>query len=227
MTSPQPPYGQPQQPGPPPGYPAQPGYPQQPVPPQPGYPPQSGYPPQGFQQQPGYPQQGYPQQPYGAPQGGPKPLLAYIAGAVSAVAAIISLIMGIGFIDNAIGTMGGIERETNAGLTDGLFWATSALGVLAGVGMAACAVLFFLRLPIAWLIAVITGGFGVLTVGLRIATAQVSAANEGVSYSAASGSHLTVCVLAIIVAVFGLLPPVRAALKGKTAAPTAPVQFYQ
>ncbi|QUH05136.1 hypothetical protein HUO13_34070 [Saccharopolyspora erythraea] len=103
MTTPQPPYGQPQQPGP--------GYPPQAPPP--GPPPQA---PPGYQQQPpaGYPQQpppgqpGYLQQPYGAPQqygqppqfgapppGKPSPGLVLATAIVDIAVAIYALVMGV------------------------------------------------------------------------------------------------------------------------------------
>lgn len=216
MTPPQPPYGQPQQPGyPQQGYPQQQAYPQQPAHPQ----PQAGY-PQGYPQQP-YPQQGYPQQ----PQRGGSPKAAFVAGAVSAVAALISLIFAFGYIDNAIGMMGGITGETNAGINDALYWVTSVVGFLTALGIAVSALLFFLRHSLAPLAGMISGGLGVIMMGFRVATALHAEANRGSTTGAADVEYVTVLVLALIVLVIALLPPVKAALKPKAAKPANAVGF--
>ncbi|WP_207918552.1 hypothetical protein [Saccharopolyspora karakumensis] len=87
MTPPQPPYGQPQQPGyPQQGYPQQQAYPQQPAHPQ----PQVGY-PQGYPQQP-HPQQGHPQQPQSANAGR---IIGIIAAAIAIIAGIYIFFDGI------------------------------------------------------------------------------------------------------------------------------------
>ena len=215
MTPPQPPYGQPQQPGQQPGYPPPQGYPQQQAyPQQPGHPqPQAGY-PQGYPQQQ-FPQQGYPQQ----PQSGSSPKAAYVAGAVSAVAALISLIFAIGYIDNAIGTMGGITGETNAGINDALYWVTSVVGLLTALGIAASAAFFFLRHSLAPLAGMISGGLGVIMMGFRVATALHAEANRGSTTGAADVEYVTVLVLALIVLAIALLPPVKGALKPKAVSP--------
>lgn len=88
MTPPQPPYGQPQQPGSAQqGYPQQQAYPQQPAHPQ----PQVGY-PQGYPQQPYPPQQGYPQQPQSANAGR---IIGIIAAAIAIIAGIYTFFDGI------------------------------------------------------------------------------------------------------------------------------------
>ncbi|MEV4729004.1 hypothetical protein [Saccharopolyspora sp. NPDC049426] len=207
MTPPQPPYGQPQQSGQQPGYYQQ-GYPQQ----QPGYPQQPAY---------SQPQAGFPQQPHtppGYPQiVEPRPKAAYAAAAVSAVAALISLIFAIGYIDDAIGMMGGITGETNAGVGDALFWVTSATGLLTALGIAATAVLLFLRQPFAPLLGMVSGGLGVIMMGFRVATAFHADANRGSSIEAADVEYITVLALAIVVLVVTALPPVKAALNPKPA----------
>lgn len=140
-----------------------------------------------------------------------------MAGAISAVAALISLIFAIGYIDNAIGMMGGITGETNAGVNDALYWVTSVVGFLTALGIASSAVLFFLRHPLAPLAGMISGGLGVIMMGFRVATALHAEANRGSSTGAADVEYVTVLVLALIVLVIALLPPVKAALKPKAA----------
>ncbi|WP_461153625.1 hypothetical protein [Saccharopolyspora tripterygii] len=120
MTPPQPPYGQPQQPGQQPGYPPPQGYPQQQAyPQQPGHPqPQAGY-PQGYPQQQ-FPQQAYPQQPQNT----------NVGRIIGILAAAISIISGIYiFFD-------GIDSQ----------WVNILLGGLGGLALIAGGVLLILRL---------------------------------------------------------------------------------
>lgn len=86
MTSPQPPHGQPPQPGVQP-----PGYPQQGLPPQghaqPGYPQQPAHP----QQRAGYPQQGGPQQ----AGSGPGRIIGFLTAAIAIIAGLVVLFDGM------------------------------------------------------------------------------------------------------------------------------------
>ncbi|WP_158628694.1 hypothetical protein [Saccharopolyspora rhizosphaerae] len=145
------------------------------------------------------------------------------------------MLFAIGYIDDAIGTMGGITGETNAGVNDALFWVASSTGTLTAVGIAATAVLLFLRHPSAPLLGMISGGLGVIMMGFRVATAMHAEANRGSTTGAFDFEYLAVLVLAVVVLVVAVLPPVRSALKPKnssagqgTASPVQfPVQGYQ
>ncbi|GAA4844193.1 hypothetical protein [Saccharopolyspora rosea] len=194
MDSPHQPHGQPPQPGFPP---------QQPVPGQPG-------PQQPFQQAP------FPQQPGpapGKPPAAPNQTLAHLAGAVSIITALIGVYLGIGFVKNAIGTTGPSPMETNPGVTDALYWITSALGVLTAVSSAVAGVLFFARKPAAWILAVVTGGLGLGTLLMQVATSMSDQMNNGFGIRAVTVQHTTLFVLSLVVLVLGVLPGARAALR--------------
>jgi hypothetical protein len=92
MTSPQPPYGPPPQPGQPPGYPPQPGYPQQQYPQQPGYPPQQPFPQPGYPQAYGPPQPGAGAGPSGSPNRGLLITTAIVNIAVALVVCIVAVL---------------------------------------------------------------------------------------------------------------------------------------
>ncbi|GAA4620586.1 hypothetical protein [Saccharopolyspora hordei] len=204
MTSPQPPYGQPQQPGPPPGYPQQ-GYPQQPP----------GYPQQAYPQQPGNPQQGYPQpypgQPYPppAPATGPSPVFAIILGAI---AIIVSLVIIIDFV-----------TTTSVIVV--------VLCVTGGAALAAGGVTLVLRHWIApWLFV----GATALFVGYYVERVLYKfqhlepARGDTTAEAFYSWSAIATLVPVAIMTVLVFLPFIRKALKPKaTAAPAQPVQYYQ
>ncbi|MBF6507842.1 hypothetical protein IU422_08790 [Nocardia farcinica] len=202
MTSPQPPYGQPQQPGPPPGYPQQPGPP--------------GYPQQAYPQQP-VPQQGF-QQPYpGQPfqqqapvKSGPSPVFAIILGAI---AIIVSLVIIIDFATtkNVI---------------------VAIICVTGGAALAAGGVTLILRHWIApWLFVAATALFIGYYIERVIYKFQTMEPEHGDTVAEAFYSWAAIATLVPVAIMTGLtfLPFVRKALKPKVAAAPAqpPMQFYQ
>ncbi|MER5394738.1 hypothetical protein [Saccharopolyspora sp. NPDC002686] len=205
MTSPQPPYGHPQQPGPPPGQPQQPG-------PPPGYQQQPFYqqpsPQQGFQQQ-GHPQN-YPGQPFPQPsKRAASPVFAIILGAIAIIVSLI-IIADFATTKNVI---------------------TMIICVAGGVALAAGGVTLILRHWIApWLFVASTAlfiGFYIERVIYKIQTLEPE---YGETTASAFYSWAAIATLLPVAVMTGLvfLPFIRKALKPKAAAaPAQPVQFYQ
>lgn len=207
MSSPQQPHGHPQQPGFPPAQP-QTGQPYGQW--QPGHQP---YPQPPFQQQP------YPQQHAPVPGQPTQPTMAYLVGGVSCAAALLGLFIAIDFIDQAIGTSGGITGETNPAVTDTFYWLASILGALTAVGLGVTGVLHFLRRPAAWIFAVVTGSLGLGMLLMHIAASISDEMNRGFGIDAFSIPHVVLFALGVLVLVMGVLPATRAALKPKIRQP--------
>ena len=69
------------------------------------------------------------------------------------------------------------------------------------------------RTPAAWVLAVVTGGLGLGTLLMQVATSMSDQMNNGFGIRAVTVQHTTLFLLSLAVLVLGVLPGARAALR--------------